>query len=94
MLFTLGADSQFGTLEGVISSLIDLKVFPNLRKEAISGEVCVLVIREARVVKRHKGKDLRVQGDKVCRWVCGEMVREESEAGECVCGAMRSERGE
>ncbi|XP_068210842.1 sodium-dependent neutral amino acid transporter B(0)AT3-like [Palaemon carinicauda] len=40
MLFTLGADSQFGTLEGVISSLIDLKVLPELRKEALSGIVC------------------------------------------------------
>nr|XP_045582928.1 sodium-dependent neutral amino acid transporter B(0)AT3-like [Procambarus clarkii] len=42
MLFTLGADSQFGTLEGVISSLIDLKVFPQLRKEVLSGVVCAL----------------------------------------------------
>ncbi|ROT71585.1 putative sodium-dependent neutral amino acid transporter B(0)AT3, partial [Penaeus vannamei] len=42
MLFTLGADSQFGTLEGVISSLIDLKVFPQMRKEALSGLVCLV----------------------------------------------------
>ncbi|XP_047492615.1 sodium-dependent neutral amino acid transporter B(0)AT3-like [Penaeus chinensis] len=42
MLFTLGADSQFGTLEGVISSLIDLKVFPQMRKEAVSGLVCLI----------------------------------------------------
>ncbi|XP_071515270.1 sodium-dependent neutral amino acid transporter B(0)AT3-like isoform X2 [Panulirus ornatus] len=42
MLFTLGADSQFGTLEGVISSLIDLKVLPQLRKEALSALVCFI----------------------------------------------------
>ncbi|KAK4287499.1 hypothetical protein Pmani_039431, partial [Petrolisthes manimaculis] len=42
MLFTLGADSQFGTLEGVISSLIDLKVLPQLRKEMLSAIVCLV----------------------------------------------------
>lgn len=36
MLFTLGIDSQFGTLEGVISSLIDMKLFPNLAKDKIT----------------------------------------------------------
>lgn len=36
MLFTLGIDSQFGTLEGVISSLIDMKLFPNLPKDKIT----------------------------------------------------------
>lgn len=36
MLFTLGIDSQFGTLEGVISSLVDMKLFPNLPKNKIT----------------------------------------------------------
>ncbi|XP_014103700.2 sodium-dependent neutral amino acid transporter B(0)AT3 [Bactrocera oleae] len=40
MLFTLGIDSQFGTLEGVVTSLVDMKLFPNLPKEWIVGGLC------------------------------------------------------
>uniref|UniRef100_A0A1A9W244 Transporter n=1 Tax=Glossina brevipalpis TaxID=37001 RepID=A0A1A9W244_9MUSC len=41
MLFTLGIDSQFGTLEGVVTSLVDMKLFPNLPKEWIVGGLCI-----------------------------------------------------
>lgn len=40
MLFTLGIDSQFGTLEGVITSLVDMKLFPKLSKEKITLLLC------------------------------------------------------
>ncbi|KAJ8877946.1 hypothetical protein PR048_022409 [Dryococelus australis] len=42
MLFTLGIDSQFGTLEGVVTSIVDMKLFPNLRKEILTGVLCLL----------------------------------------------------
>ena len=39
MLFTLGLDSQFGTLQGVIQCIIDLKMFPeSVKKEIITGK--------------------------------------------------------
>ncbi|XP_058063630.1 sodium-dependent neutral amino acid transporter B(0)AT3 [Anopheles bellator] len=41
MLFTLGIDSQFGTLEGVSTSLMDMKLFPNVPKEIITGVLCL-----------------------------------------------------
>jgi len=41
MLFTLGLDSQFGTLQGVIQAATDLKLFPeNMRKEVQTGLIC------------------------------------------------------
>ncbi|GAB0089144.1 Transporter [Sergentomyia squamirostris] len=40
MLFTLGIDSQFGTLEGVATSLVDMKLFPQISKEIIIGILC------------------------------------------------------
>ncbi|PNF18602.1 Sodium-dependent neutral amino acid transporter B(0)AT3 [Cryptotermes secundus] len=42
MLFTLGIDSQFGTLEGVVTSIVDMKLFPNLRKEILTGVLCLV----------------------------------------------------
>ncbi|XP_018575346.1 sodium-dependent neutral amino acid transporter B(0)AT3 [Anoplophora glabripennis] len=41
MLFTLGIDSQFGTLEGVVTSVVDMKLFPNLPKEILTGVICL-----------------------------------------------------
>lgn len=41
MLFTLGIDSQFGTLEGVVTSIVDMKLFPDLRKEILTGVICL-----------------------------------------------------
>jgi len=41
MLFTLGLDSQFGTLQGVIQAATDLNLFPeNMRKEVQTGLIC------------------------------------------------------
>lgn len=38
MLFTLGLDSMFGTLEGVVTSIVDMKLITGMRKEFISGK--------------------------------------------------------
>lgn len=38
MLFTLGLDSQFATMEGVLTVLRDMKTFRKIRKELLVGE--------------------------------------------------------
>lgn len=38
MLITVGIDTEFGMLEGVVTPVIDQKLFPKLRKEYISGK--------------------------------------------------------
>lgn len=42
MLFTLGIDSQFGTLEGVVTSIVDMNLFPRVRKEVLTGALCLV----------------------------------------------------
>ena len=37
MLLTLGLDSMFGTLEGALTSINDMMMFPGLRKELVCG---------------------------------------------------------
>ena len=37
MLITVGFDTEFGMLEGVVTPVVDLKLFPKLKKEHISG---------------------------------------------------------
>lgn len=38
MLLALGLGSQFGTMEGVITNMFDMKVFARVRKEILTGE--------------------------------------------------------
>lgn len=38
MLLALGLGSQFGTMEGVITNLFDMKVFARIRKEIVTGK--------------------------------------------------------
>ena len=42
MLITVGIDTEFGMLEGVVTPIIDQKLFPKLKKEYISGWFVVL----------------------------------------------------
>ena len=37
MLVTVGIDTEFGMLEGVVTPIMDMKIFPRLRKEVLSG---------------------------------------------------------
>lgn len=41
MLLALGLGSQFGTMEGVITNLFDMKIFARVRKEILTGCVCL-----------------------------------------------------
>ncbi|XP_068202825.1 sodium- and chloride-dependent transporter XTRP3A isoform X2 [Palaemon carinicauda] len=41
MLLALGLGSQFGTMEGVITNLFDMKIFARVRKEVLTGGVCL-----------------------------------------------------
>lgn len=38
MLLTLGLDSMFGMLEGVVTSIIDMNLIKNLRKDVVAGK--------------------------------------------------------
>ena len=40
MLVMVGIDTEFGMMEGVVTPLIDMKLFPNVRKEVLSGKTC------------------------------------------------------
>ncbi|KAM9308238.1 sodium-dependent neutral amino acid transporter B(0)AT3-like [Gastrophryne carolinensis] len=43
MLFTLGLSSMFGNIEGVLTPLLDLQIFPkSVPVEAISGLICLI----------------------------------------------------
>ncbi|KAM7440582.1 hypothetical protein ABFA07_010268 [Porites harrisoni] len=43
MLILLGIDSEFGTLEAAIGPLMELKIFPNMRKELLTLLVAVIL---------------------------------------------------
>lgn len=38
MLITIGIDTEFGMLEGVVTPIIDMKLLPSLNKEVLSGK--------------------------------------------------------
>ncbi|KAG9509399.1 Sodium-dependent neutral amino acid transporter SLC6A17 [Fragariocoptes setiger] len=40
MLLTLGLDSQFGNLEGLLASLNDFKNYPRLNRQNVTGVIC------------------------------------------------------
>ncbi|XP_068431315.1 sodium-dependent neutral amino acid transporter B(0)AT1-like [Clinocottus analis] len=42
MLFCLGLSTMFGSIEGVVVPLQDLKIFPNCSKEVLTGMLCLL----------------------------------------------------
>lgn len=42
MLIMVGIDTEFGMLEGVVTPIIDMKIFPNVRKEVLSGVICLV----------------------------------------------------
>ena len=42
MLITIGIDTEFGMLEGVVTPVIDMKLLPKWKKEHISGEMLVV----------------------------------------------------
>ena len=44
MLILLGIDSEFGTLEAAIGPIMDLKIFPNMRKELVTLIVAVILL--------------------------------------------------
>lgn len=41
MLLALGMGSMFGNVAGIQTSLADLKLFPWMRREALSGKECL-----------------------------------------------------
>ncbi|XP_073234250.1 sodium-dependent neutral amino acid transporter B(0)AT3-like isoform X2 [Porites lutea] len=43
MLITVGIDTEFGMLEGVVTPVIDQNLFPKLKKEYISGIICLVM---------------------------------------------------
>ena len=50
MLVTVGIDTEFGMLEGVVTPIIDMKIFPNLRKEALSGKLHIVFLKRCCLV--------------------------------------------
>ena len=44
MLILLGIDSEYGTLEAAIGPIMDLKIFPNMRKELVTLIVAVILL--------------------------------------------------
>ena len=53
MLITVGLDTEFGMLEGVVTPVVDMKLFPKLKKEYISGKLVIVLTRAAPALQYH-----------------------------------------
>lgn len=56
MLITVGMDTEFGMLEGVVTPVIDLKLFPKLKKEYLSGIICLISCLMGLPLVQHSGE--------------------------------------
>uniref|UniRef100_A0A7M5WTB9 Transporter n=3 Tax=Clytia hemisphaerica TaxID=252671 RepID=A0A7M5WTB9_9CNID len=55
MLLMLGVDTQFGMLEGLFTPLFDANPFPKLRKEIVTGIVCLAIYLPSLIMTQHSG---------------------------------------
>ena len=66
-LFTLGLDSQFGTVQGVIQAAVDLKIFPEtLRKEFQTGAICLILCLMSMMFAHNAGNYVFTIYDNFC----------------------------
>lgn len=66
-MFTLGLDSQFGTVQGVIQAAVDLKIFPDtVRKEFQTGAICLILCLMSMMFAHNAGNYVFTIYDNFC----------------------------